>query len=524
MDEDFLSKLTLREKIALKYTFICKECGKSKTQSYNSYLKSDGICKGCMIKKNNNYDHSEVLKQAMLKKYGVENPSQLKSVVDKRKQTSLEKYGVENPAQYNAIKEKIKQTNIEKYGVSCSLHDKEISKKVEQTMISKYGTKCSLSSKAVQDKRATTMKERYGVEHPSQAVDIAQRMTNSRRKTQEEKFRYRCIKLLENKTDNFNEVKPLLFQWECPVCKQKQLWTPYKWIDESNFRPNLFCINCWKPSRSSYENMLLSMIPENIKVVANDREVIHPKELDLYFPEHNLAIEFDGEYWHQNSTSSLEKKKLCEEKNIRLINIFQHEFNEDKIKSALLSALNIQPLKKIYARKCVIKNLSTQEYIDFCNTNHLQNAANASVKLGLFYEDELVEVMSFSQPRFTKKYQWEIIRECSKNQYAVIGGKEKLFNHFLKTYDPSSIISYCDQRWFDGGSYLRLGFKLDHISKPSYFYYKKGDVLQRYQCQKHMLSSFLERYDPELTESDNMNLNGFMKLFDFGEKVFVWKK
>lgn len=523
MEKD-LSKLTSREKVALKYAFICKECGQERTQSYSSYLKSGGVCKSCKIKQSNKYDHAALLKKSMLVKYGVENPSQLKSVIEKRRQTSMEKFGTDNPAKSEEVKSKIKQTNLEKYGTSCSLHSESVAKKVEATMMSRYGTKCSLSSPAVQSKRASTMQERYGVENPSQVPSIMQKMTESRRRVQEEKFRKRCVTLLQSKTSVFREVKPLLYEWECPVCKQKQLWTSYKWVDEDNYRCNLYCIHCWTPARSSYENIILSMVPDSVKAEANSRNVIKPKELDIYFPEHNLAIEFDGEYWHQDSTSSLEKKWLCEQKNIRLINIFQHEFDENKIKSVLYSALKLPPVKKVYARKCTVKLLNNDMYDDFCNSNHLQSTARATVRLGLFQDDELVQVMSFSKPRFNRNYEWEMIRECTKNQYAVVGGKEKLFSYFVKTYNPMSIISYCDQRWFSGESYLQLGFSLSHISKPSYFYYRKNDILQRYQCQKHKLKSFLEKYNPELTEADNMSLNGYMKFFDFGEKVFVWEK
>ena len=38
--------------------------------------------------------------------------------------------------------------------------------------------------------------------------------------------------------------------------------------------------------------------------------------------------------------------------------------------------------------------------------------------------------MSFGVPRFTDKFEWEIIRECSKQGYFVIGGKEKLWKYF----------------------------------------------------------------------------------------------
>lgn len=130
--------------------------------------------------------------------------------------------------------------------------------------------------------------------------------------------------------------------------------------------------------------------------------------------------------------------------------------------------------------------------------------------------------MSFGKPRFNKKFQYEMIRECSKNGYSIVGGKEKLWKYFVKNYKPKSVISYCDKRFFTGESYTRLGFSFSHDTKPSYFYANKKQMLTRYQCQKHKLKSLLKNFDSDLTESENMEKEGYFKLYDFGQKVYVY--
>ncbi|MBR4316364.1 MAG: hypothetical protein IKP65_05310 [Alphaproteobacteria bacterium] len=61
-------------------------------------------------------------------------------------------------------------------------------------------------------------------------------------------------------------------------------------------------------------------------IIENDKTMIKPYELDIYIPEKQVAIEFDGIYWHNEENKPknyhLMKTELCEEKGIHLIHIF----------------------------------------------------------------------------------------------------------------------------------------------------------------------------------------------------------
>jgi hypothetical protein len=101
----------------------------------------------------------------------------------------------------------------------------------------------------------------------------------------------------------------------------------------------------------------------------------------------------------------------------------------------------------------------------------LQGECGAKIKLGLFFKEELVQIMSFGVPRFTNEFEYEIIRECSKQGYIIFGGKEKLWSYFIKNYNPNSVISYCDFSKFTGNSYLKLGFKKERLNKPGFIWW-----------------------------------------------------
>ena len=181
---------------------------------------------------------------------------------------------------------------------------------------------------------------------------------------------------------------------------------------------------------------------------------------------------------------------------------------------------------KIFARKCIIKELKSSECRDFLNENHLQGFCQAKINVGLFYEDELVSVMTFSKPRFNKKYEYELIRFASKRNYTVIGGASKLWKYFVNEYSPKSVITYANRRFSNGDLYYKLGFNLLEIVYPNYFYFKEGDLklYSRVKFQKHKLKDVLDTFDENLTETENMFNNNYKRIFDCGNLKFEWIK
>ena len=128
--------------------------------------------------------------------------------------------------------------------------------------------------------------------------------------------------------------------------------------------------------------------------------------------------------------------------------------------------------------------------------------------------------MAFSKSRFNKNYDWELLRFASIFSFNVIGGAGKLLKYFENNYD-GSLISYSDKRWSKGNLYKQLGFEELKDSSPSYFYTKGTKRFNRVMYQKHKLKKLLENYDEKLSEYENMSNNGFMRIWDCGNKVFI---
>jgi hypothetical protein len=181
--------------------------------------------------------------------------------------------------------------------------------------------------------------------------------------------------------------------------------------------------------------------------------------------------------------------------------------------------------KRIFARKCHIKEIDTKTYSAFCKENHIQDSSAASIKIGLFENssNNLVSVMSFSRPRFTNKYDFELLRFCHKAGFTVVGGASKMFSYFLAGHPGAKIVSYADKRWSRGNVYFQLGFKLADETKSSFFYFKDGVIISRYQAQKHRLKSLLTEFDNDKTEVENMTSSGYKKVLNPGQYVFVYQ-
>ena len=312
-----------------------------------------------------------------------------------------------------------------------------------------------------------------------------------------------------------------IFNVKCEFCGKVGKWSPYARHELHTKYP--VCVECSSAPRSKQEHDLKEYIKSiyDGEIIGNTRSVIKPRELDLYFPGKNLAIEYDGLYFHNNVDNS-DKFYECQRNGVRLVQITEYEwrFETEKIKAYLRNLFSYGQ-KRIYARKCTVKEIDSTEYEKFTEENHLQGYRPSRYKYGLFHDNELVEVIGLNKI----KGGYELVRECSKMDTIVIGGKSKLLKHFREGHQ-GKILSYCEVAKFTGKSYVNCGFRLDHISKPNYNYYGRFSKcgfkkFSRLQCQKHKLKDFLgENFDQSKTEVENMLNARFFRIFDYGNYVF----
>ncbi len=458
---------------------LCKEC---KTNSVNFTYFNKGYLQFCGLNCSQNSKLTKnKYKETCIKRYGVDNVSKLESVKLKKEETCLDNYGVKNPQQNKTIQDKTKTTCNELYGGNAPACSKEIiNKTINKRLINEY--KNLLES------------NRLGNEY-----------------------------IILTTLEEYEGVKGNKINIQHKKCKTK-----FKCLIENGRIPR--CPNCYNIRYSQFEQDVLKFCKQYYnKIQFNTKSIISPKELDIYIPEINLAIECNGIYWHTEANGKdknyhLNKTKDCFYKGIDLIHIFEDEwiYKQNIIKSILLNKFG-RNSKKIFGRKCQIGEVHNSYAKDFMNKNHLQGytaTAKNTRHFGLSYNDELVSVMTVGDFRFNNDKKLEVLRFCSLLNHQVLGGLSKLISHVKKVINPELITTYADMRFGVGKGYQSAGFKFIGITDPGYKYFKNGKLYSRQLFMKHKLKNKLEFFDGDLTEKENMIENGYSRIWDCGNAIF----
>lgn len=477
---------------------------------------------------NKNYNNREKSKITLLNKYGDEHYRN----ISKTKQTKLERYGNEN---YNNMP-KNKQTKLERYGdenynnreksLETRLSNNNgvywtseqikhnINKKFEYYGKGNNGDKISksLRNKSTEQKKrirlqaARTMQHKYGVNAYSKkhilksSLDILENKTN-------------FIKYCEQHKTELNFVKCALDLKISPTCFAS-------YFDKYELR------SIYTLYQTSYlEKDIHRFLTElGISYLTNTRSVISPKELDIYIPEKNLAIECNGLYWHSSahipdSKYHYNKSKMCEEKGIRLIHIYEYEWNNERqrpiLENIIKNALGINE-HKIYARNCKIEVKESREMKEFFNRNNIQGFRGGKFAICLVDKKTREVYMAYMMGKayFGKgKYEWEVIRGATKLGYTVIGGASKIFKYFIKTYNPQNCVYYIDYNYFNGNSLKNL---------PNMKYIKTQPSFKNYFRETGEVKNRDPMHHKEITEGYKKGT--ILQIWNAGTKVYVWNK
>lgn len=251
---------------------------------------------------------------------------------------------------------------------------------------------------------------------------------------------------------------------------------------------------------SSYELEICEFLrelglKEDIDFIRHNRSIVkgsnnYPLELDFYFPKYNLAIEFNGTWYHSynyqivqgmNTTDArnyhYNKTKQCEDQGIHLIHIWQHEWIQykDRIKSIIKGELGLTK-NRIYARQCEIREVPQEEYKEFITRLAILRYRNAKHRYGLYYKDRLQMVIAIdycqSGKGSVRTDKLEIVRSATELDTIVVGGTSKLLKHIIPIMnelypDIHELVYYVDYDKHLGKSAIGTGAIFDGYSGPS---------------------------------------------------------
>lgn len=423
------------------------------------------------------------------------SPMQQQKINAKRTATNLKKYGVTNAAQTPQARENHKRVYLD--------HDRtlEITQKIKNTKVARYGDPNHNNSEKIKktwhENKQQYFTERYPQKDLTSLYD----------------------------PDQLQE----LFSKH----------TPYEIADITNtcsttvFR-HLAAHGLRTPYVSTLEqemSMFLSDLGVN-NIVRNSRSVLPSRrELDIYLPDHSIAIEMNGIYWHHEGiphvTKHYHRQKFleCESLGIQLITVFSDDWEQRKsVVKNLLAHKLMKTHVKYSARKLKIRQVAAADTKHFLNQYHIQGYAPAVTCYGLFDNNQLIAVMTFSKPRSGigkhRENTYELVRYASRG--SVRGGASKLLCHFVKNHPQvKNIVSYSNNEYSQGQLYRMLGFELERDLLPSYFYFcaKENRRYHRYNFAKHKLIQ--QGFDPNKTETQIQAERGYLKIWDTGKRTWV---
>lgn len=428
-------------------------------------------------------------------------------ITKSRQKTMMERYGGVAAMQVPELRAKIDATNLERYGdtnpaknvevrkkISEAARSEEVKSKYKATSLAHYGVEYPAQSEEIQYMMRKTCLEHYGVEYSHQIPEIVEKTQQTCLKKYgvpaaflkpEAQLKARQT-ILANLDDKFTRVSKLN-QSFADKLKEYEL--------ESEFE--FYLAGKWYDIHILNTNILIE---------------INPSYTHSEIPSHWMKTGLDSNYHKM-------KSDIASEYGYRCIHIFDWD-NWDKIISTIVSK------NKIYARNCKVDEIGFKISKEFLENYHLQGSTySAKVCLGLYHEDELIEVMTFGRPRYTHKYEYELLRLCTKSDTTVIGGASKLYSYFLDKYDPQSILSYCDLAKFSGSIYEKLGMTLDHVSPPARIWSKGEEYVTDNLLRQRGYDQIFNTVHGKGTSNEELMLKAhWLPVYDCGQKVFVYYK
>lgn len=289
------------------------------------------------------------------------------------------------------------------------------------------------------------------------------------------------------------------------------------------------CIVCnnYNSGTSESETKILNFIDSlDINYEKNTRKILNGKEIDIFFPQFNLGIEFNGLFWHSEFNISnnyhLEKTELAEKNGIKLIHIWEDDWENRReiIKSRLCNVLKI-PKNKIYARKCKIEIVDYKQTKKFLDENHLQGFCPFKTSIGLFYDGILVSISTFGKRKISGSVEEELLRFANKTSYNITGAFSKLLKYYIDNYKKGPLISFADRCWttIENNVYEKNGFRFIGKTPPNYYYIVDHKRKHRFSFRKDKLVR--DGFDPNKTEKEIMQERGIFRIYDSGQLKYI---
>lgn len=334
---------------------------------------------------------------------------------------------------------------------------------------------------------------------------------------------------LEELWDDRHDIQKFSFgsnykaQWRCKKDNT------HSWVatvsDVSSGKSN--CPHCSNRVSSSEQEILEYIRSLGFKAESN-RTVLQRRELDIYIPARNLAIEYNGVYWHSDTFMKdknyhYKKWSDCKTHGIQLITVWEDDYTRkpELVKEMLAHKLGVSSYPRIAARKTKVVTVEDKEAEGFYNEHHIQGHKRGKhIGLRDKVNNTLVAVSTWKEE--TSKSIVYLERYATNR--IVQGGFSKVLkyaeNYYKKHFD--NIVTFSDNTVSDGKLYENSGFIVDKELPPDYCYLVRSQRVHKFNYRKKRFKEDPElKYEEGLTERELAKLNGMSRIWDCGKIRWV---
>lgn len=265
--------------------------------------------------------------------------------------------------------------------------------------------------------------------------------------------------------------------------------------------------------------------------VERDRKILGRRELDIYVPEKNIAIEFNGVYWHSEAMGKdkwyhYNKWKDCHERGIQLLTIWEDDWNrnEELVKRLIAYKIGVSAQRKIPARNTHCLIADKKEAQEFYESNHIQGHKDGEhFALRDKHTKEIIAMSTLSYLGHEK----EVRLERFATSQVVQGGFSKLLSYMRKTIadheqEYERIVTFADHTVSNGDLYANNGFIADKELPPDYMYVYKGERSHKFGFRiKRFRNDPNLRYVENHTEKELAQLNRVYRIWDCGKTRYT---
>lgn len=223
---------------------------------------------------------------------------------------------------------------------------------------------------------------------------------------------------------------------------------------------------------------------------------------DMYIPESHTVVELShvpyAKYHHKDKTMNARNHGY------NCVNIWDFDDYEKMID------IIAKPLVTVYAKDCRLFKIHKNVGDEFIEEYDIHgNPRGQLLYLGLVYQGQLVQIMTFSKPMYNKNHYVELKRFCTKSRYKIIGGASRLLKFAMQGFDIYDIITYNDDSKFSGNVFKKIGMRLDHTNQPQILWTKENRYIS------NNLLYLYGKYKSDMIDE------GYIPIYDCGTSMYV---